>query len=409
MRLGVGSSVVIALVLASCSAGDGATGTAGDDAMSATTAPTTAVPIDADGALDDDAPDEGSVPVDEPGADADDGTTDDAPDPGDTGTDEPFEVGAWSEITPGGDCACADGSEFVFWDRPADPGRVMLFLQGGGACFDATTCAYQGGTYSSDVGAPPELLDGIFAAERPDNPMAGYSTVYVPYCTGDVHLGNRVADYDGLVVNHLGYVNAMAALDHLVAQYPDATEVVVTGISAGSIPSPFYGALLADRLPDATITVIGDGSGAYSRGTSLASDVGSGWGTESVLPDWPSAADVPLTEWSIPGLYVRAAAHAPDLTFARIDFAYDSVQQFFASITGGAPEDLLAEIDANDVWIEEQAGIELHAYTAPGTAHTILLSPAFYDLEVRGVALSDWVADVVSGAEPGDVRCTECR
>ena len=44
---------------------------------------------------------------------------------------------AWTQIVPGGDCECADGSEFSFWVRQADPTKVVFFLQGGGACFDA--------------------------------------------------------------------------------------------------------------------------------------------------------------------------------------------------------------------------------------------------------------------------------
>ena len=48
----------------------------------------------------------------------------------------------WEKIVPGGDCACADGSEFNFWVREADPTKVVLFLEGGGACFDPTTCAF---------------------------------------------------------------------------------------------------------------------------------------------------------------------------------------------------------------------------------------------------------------------------
>ena len=48
----------------------------------------------------------------------------------------------WEKVVPGGDCACADGSEFNFWVREADPAKVVLFLEGGGACFDPTTCAF---------------------------------------------------------------------------------------------------------------------------------------------------------------------------------------------------------------------------------------------------------------------------
>ena len=45
----------------------------------------------------------------------------------------------WEQVVPGGDCECADGSEFAFWERRADPTRVVFFLDGGGTCSDATT------------------------------------------------------------------------------------------------------------------------------------------------------------------------------------------------------------------------------------------------------------------------------
>ena len=50
----------------------------------------------------------------------------------------------WEKIVPGGDCVCADGSEFAFWERQADPTKVVFYLDGGGACTDATTCAFTG-------------------------------------------------------------------------------------------------------------------------------------------------------------------------------------------------------------------------------------------------------------------------
>jgi hypothetical protein len=79
-----------------------------------------------------------------------------------------------------------------------------------------------------------------------------------------VHLGNATRKYaPGLTVRHKGYANGSAALDHLVATFPAATEVVVMGESAGSVAAPLYAGLVSDRLPDARITVLADGSGSY--------------------------------------------------------------------------------------------------------------------------------------------------
>jgi hypothetical protein len=57
----------------------------------------------------------------------------------------------------------------------------------------------------------------------------------------------------------------------------------------------------------------------------------------------------------------------------------------------------------------EAAGVPVASYVAPGDAHTIVMSDAFYDMEVEGVRLVDFLATLVAGDVPADVRCTECR
>src|SRR5687767_12855871 len=47
----------------------------------------------------------------------------------------------WQRVVPGGDCQCSDGSEFNFWVHTANPKKVAFYLQDGGACFSAETCA----------------------------------------------------------------------------------------------------------------------------------------------------------------------------------------------------------------------------------------------------------------------------
>ena len=60
------------------------------------------------------------------------------------------------------------------------------------------------------------------------------------------------------------------------------------------------------------------------------------------------------------------------------------------------PSDQLAVIDANEAAIEE-AGVVLHSYTAPGDGHGIFEWPKFYELEVNGEKLVDWVTRLIEG------------
>ena len=246
---------------------------------------------------------------------------------------------------PGGDCQCSDGSEFSFWVREANPDKVVFYLQDGGACFSAETCAPDSGLYQTTVAEGPSGEGGIFDFADARNPFADYSVVYVPYCTGDVHLGNTTTEYaPGLTVHHKGYVNGAAALDHLAATFPGATEVVVVGESAGSIASPLYGGLVSDRLPDARITVLADGSGSYPD-VARANEIIAAWGTGDALSDWPdNSTDV--EQWSFPGLFIQSGRHQPDIVFARHDYAYDQNQQTWYPLAGIPAQDLLSLIDA---------------------------------------------------------------
>lgn len=47
----------------------------------------------------------------------------------------------WEKVVPHGECQCADGSEFAFWERQADPTKFVFYHDGGAACVDATSCA----------------------------------------------------------------------------------------------------------------------------------------------------------------------------------------------------------------------------------------------------------------------------
>ena len=319
----------------------------------------------------------------------------------------------WTRVVPAGDCRCADGSEFGFWERRADPTRVVLFLNGGGVCWEARTCAFTGERGQSDFydwsnqGAEPENRSGMFDVTRSDNPFAEYSYIYLSSCTGDAHLGNVSQEYaPDLTVEHRGYVNGTATLDYLAAQYPDAAEVVVVGKTAGSVAAPIYGGLVADRLPGAKVTVFGAQSGAWPDDPDFNAEIlGARWGAYEAAPEW-AVDGLAVGEWGVPRFWVQAARHSPALTLGRFDFAYDP--HAASEVTAWMDStDLLSVITANETAIEA-AGVRMHAYTAPGDDHGLFEYDKFYEIEVGGVALVDWIEELIGGEDPGDVGCDPC-
>jgi hypothetical protein len=320
----------------------------------------------------------------------------------------------WTRVIPGGDCQCADGSEFSFWEWQADPTRVVLFLNGGGVCWDAETCAFSGEHGESDfydwsvAGTEPENRSGMFDITRADNPFADYSFVYVSSCTGDAHLGDIAQEYsDDLIVEHRGSVNATAAVTYLAEQYPDATQVVVVGKTAGSVAAPLYAGLVADLLPNAEVIVFGGQSGAWPDDPGFNTDILEGqWGAYSAAPEWATIG-LEVSEWGVPRFWTQAAAHDPNLVLSRFDFAYDD--HAASEITGwiGGDPDLLEIIDDNEAAIEA-TGATLHSYTAPGVDHQIFEPDKFYETSVNGVRLVDWIKALLGDDPPADVHCDDC-
>lgn len=324
-----------------------------------------------------------------------------------TAPNAPDDAAGWERIRPGGECQCSDGSEFSFWVRQANPDKVLVYLQDGGVCFSAATCAADSGLYNTTIGEGPIGVGGIFDLANDRNPFADFSIVYVPYCTGDAHLGNIIAEYSpGLTVRHKGLVNGTAALDFVAGAAAGASDVVVVGESAGSIAAPLYAGLVSDRLPDPRITVLADGSGSYPDVPRI-NDIITAWGFSTIRPPWLASADSTPEQWSLPGLFIQSGRHEPEIVFARHDYAYDEQQQRWYPIAGIPAQDLLSRIDANETQIEA-AGVNLLSYIAPGDEHTTLSDGTFYTEEVDGQPLVDWVARLVEREPVDDVHCTDC-
>ena len=55
-------------------------------------------------------------------------------------TPTPWQNAQWQSIAPGGDTSCSDGSAYRFYVKEGDPNKVVLYMQGGGACWNRATC-----------------------------------------------------------------------------------------------------------------------------------------------------------------------------------------------------------------------------------------------------------------------------
>lgn len=327
----------------------------------------------------------------------------------------------WTRIPGGPGTDCSRGTPYAFFTHLGDPKRLLVYFEGGGACWDGVTCdprrkqaLYDPAVDESDDPGSPRHGRGIFDLANPENPFRDYTIVDVSYCTADVHIGRRVVEYpipahdslppDSVRIAHVGYDNAMAALRWAYANVPAPRLVVVAGGSAGAIASPLYAGLVADHYPRAHVVQLGDAAGGY-RGGALPA-VMADWGATALLRGFPDFAGVDSAAFSFERLYL-AAARRPNLTLAQYNAVEDETQLLFLHATDTTVARLAPLLAQN--LADVHAGVPgFRAYTAPGKVHTILTRPEFYTLTVNGVRLRDWVAERVAGKRVSDVTCDGC-
>jgi len=206
----------------------------------------------------------------------------------------------WNQIAAHDETACSDDSDFSFWFHPADTERVVIYFQGGGACWAGELCALdRSPTYDHTVDESDlPGNQGIFDRDNPENPVGTWSVLFIPYCTGDVHLGTQTATYKVAAndsrpartfeIQHRGVGNVEAALGWMYDRITAPTVVLVTGVSAGAIGSAYHAPSVAEHYTEARVVQIGDAAGAYRSPT-----------VPSLLDRWGA---------SIPGLAEAAAA-----------------------------------------------------------------------------------------------------
>jgi hypothetical protein len=307
-------------------------------------------------------------------------------------------AGDWLKVSPGGKTRCARRGPYAFWLRRGDPKKLLVFFQGGGGCFDQRTCAL-GSTWFDDRvndSDDPRWNGGVLDFDDERNPFNGWSAVYLPSCTGDVHTGTRVVKYGKLRVQQKGYINAHAALERAYREFPDAGVVFVTGCSAGSVGSAFHADSIIRHYRRARVEQLGDSLAfVFHRPVSLAA-----WGTNTVFPPFFRIGN---RRWTMTEFVTRVARAHRNVTFARFNHAADAVQQQFYAAVGGKPGGFQPRLRTAERSLKRLPNYR--SFLACGTNHCALPTSEFYALRVGGVSLRDWVADLANGR---DVSCPTC-
>jgi hypothetical protein len=380
------------------------------------------------GSPDPGSPDPGSP---DPGAPPTGGFVDVGPPLGDPLPGGP--AGEWTYLQVEGS-QCRDGSPAGFYYRYSDTSsNLMIFLEGGGACFNGLLCIYnprnvneslEGETIVEAIGGvQPEpqtpRTRGILDVDHPDNPVADWNMVYVPYCTGDVHAGAR---HDQVVPDLLfegpqqfvGYLNMQKFLGRIIPTFQDADQVLLAGVSAGGVGAVLNYPQTQDGFGDIPVYVLDDSGPAFAdayMAPCMQQAWRDLWGFDDIIP--PDCGDRCFQEdgGGLVNLLRYAAEKYPNLRGGLISTLEDEIiRLFYGNGNNDCTPNLLEAYPADtytaalrnlrDEWLPPGVG----TYYMSGALHQHVFRDRFYGHEVDGMSQADFLAAILDGSPVLDLE-----
>ena len=263
---------------------------------------------------------------------------------------------------------CSNGSQYRFWyyDSPTSNNMAISF-EGGGACWDYPSCSGQTGILgaANPNGIPTDYItqqkakfvSPIINGNDPGIPLFrsktnlvtnGWDMVYVPYCTGDVHVGNAVKTYTDptgvnppIVFRHNGFNNTIAILNFLKGRFPTINKLLVTGFSAGGVASNAGFYFARRTLNPARAYLLNDSGPLFPAPSSsynswqLHQTIKNSWNLTSVFSQLPAQFNSndygtinSMVTAQFPADFMAYTAYSSDFNVSR--FSYE---RFFPGIT----------------------------------------------------------------------------
>jgi hypothetical protein len=292
--------------------------------------------------------------------------------------------------------------------------KLAIYFEGGGACFNTATCLLNDavssfGNFQFTAWAAGSGGGGIFDAGADDNPLADWNFVYVPYCTGDVHAGDKTdGGVPGVFGAHqfVGYRNVGLFLERIVPSFAGASHVLVTGVSAGGFGAAFNYDRIADAWPKAEVTLLDDSGPPFSDmylAPCMQKEWRTLWNLDDTIPADCSECFSP-DGGGISNLAGYLADRHEGQKFALYSSEQDAVIRTFFGfwherllrriMTGEMFQEGLYDLRDDHPRRRPRVGELLRARQQPHDHHS---SPFYYSTTVDDVRLVDWIADLLAG------------
>jgi len=336
-------------------------------------------------------------------------------------------------------CGFDDDPDYHFFVKRGSVNKLVMYYQGGGACWENLTCSIPVCKDSADPVAddPDNFVGGFSDLANPNNPFKDWNIVFVTYCTCDIHFGDIDQTYTGpfppINVSHRGYQNAKIVEKFARENFLNPDVVFVTGSSAGGYGALFHGPLLREVWPLAEFNVLGDASNGVITKSFLQNEFNN-WNFTSNLPsDVPGVIESITSGEGMVSFIEAVADYYPESTFANYTTAYDGGSGgqtgfYNVMLNNNNPAAALSwwqgSCQFNQVMVDQahdtaaRAPSNYRYYIGAGSRHTMYGSDKVYTDQAGGAqqTIVDWVRDMIDfdplASPAGDwqnVECAECR
>jgi hypothetical protein len=287
---------------------------------------------------------------------------------------------------------CYLGSQYHAVVHDAGSDNLLIFLQGGGACWE-TLC-------QANSNAETTILkSGILNQDATNNSVGSWNIVYAPYCDGSVFSGdNDMMSPDGSAMWHFhGLANLSAVVDVAKHAFPHPKRILLAGTSGGGYGTLSGTALVGLAFPDTQIDVFNDAGLGLSNlmDPNMLATVKRDWKFDQYLP--PSCSECAAVQTALIGWGLDAN---PTMHVAGFSSYGDGIIGGVFLMLQPAPfkQLLLEQTDK----VHNQFPTRFERFFIDGTQHTVLLTPASgmgvgYDTEVEGISVDQWTGKMLAG------------
>lgn len=220
------------------------------------------------------------------------------------------QYGKWEKIEPAG-AVCGNGTPYKFFVNYSDAtDNLVLVFEPGGACWDYPSCTgAEGIRGAANIDGIPDdhyelapFISPFLQPDDPTSPTGAWNKVYIPYCTGDVHVGNNTITYTDpagegpdVTFHHSGRANVQKVIEWVDANFTHVPRMLVTGCSAGGAGALTNYHFVRNGVHAAERSYLIDDSGPIfpSGGYSqpLHQKIRESWDVDSILTDLPVGFD----------------------------------------------------------------------------------------------------------------------